>query len=214
MNLKPCPFRQVENGGRIACEKIKSGEREVSPNVCRACPVSAINCMYLRATLEHRTRPPITVRYGNGRTEVWDDVEPSITLERAACSAKVIPISFAHECAGCALRQPTADGRPQPAATTADRRPMTATNRAPRAAPAPVAMVAAPAPASAQALNEEPRRRLVSAKIIQLQEWLAKQKATPKENDAEKEHLLPIAVGAGWVVPRARGDEKRVGWTD
>ncbi len=210
MNLKPCPFRQVDNDGRILCDKIKSGEREVSPNICRACPVSAINCTHLRATLDHRARPPITVRYGNGRTEIWDDVEPSITLERAACSAKVIPITSARDCAGCALRQPMAaiDSRRQ----ITDNRPMP--QRVPRVAPAPIAMVATQAPASAQALNDEPRKSAVTAKIIQLQEWLAKQKAPPKEDDAEQETILPIAVGAGRVVMRARGDEKRVGWTD
>jgi hypothetical protein len=208
MNLKPCPFRQVDNDGRILCDKIKSGEREVSPNICRACPVSAINCAHLRATLDHRARPPITVRYGNGRTEIWDDVEPSIALERAACSAKITPITSARDCAGCALRAPMAaiDSRRQ----ITHNRPMP--QRAPRGALTPVATIAAPL--SPQAANDEPRKSMVAAKIIQLQEWLAKQKAPPKEDNAEQENILPIAVGAGRVVMRARGDEKRVGWTD
>ncbi|MGE5262698.1 MAG: hypothetical protein ACM3S0_04905, partial [Acidobacteriota bacterium] len=104
-NLKPCPFRHVDDEGHILCEKIKSGDREVSPNVCRACPVAAINCAHLRATLNHEPRSPITVRYGNGKTEIWEDDAPSISLARAACAAKVIPILSPRDCAGCALRQ-------------------------------------------------------------------------------------------------------------
>ena len=104
-NLKPCPFRQVDDEGHILCEKIKTGDREVSPNVCRACPIMHINCAHLRATLDHDIRPPITVRYGNGKTEIWEDDAPSISLERAACAAKVIPILSPRDCSGCALRQ-------------------------------------------------------------------------------------------------------------
>ncbi len=104
-NLKPCPYRQVDDEGHILCDKIKSGDREVSPNVCRACPVSAINCAHLRATLDHQTRPPITVRYGNGKTEIWEDAAPSISLARAACAVKVTPILSPRDCAGCPLRQ-------------------------------------------------------------------------------------------------------------
>jgi hypothetical protein len=64
-----------------------------------------INCAHLRATLNHDIRPPITVRYGNGKTEIWEDDAPSISLERAACAAKVIPILSPRDCAGCSLRQ-------------------------------------------------------------------------------------------------------------
>src|SRR5512137_1092977 len=105
-NLKPCPYRHVGDEGHILCDKIKTGDKEVSPNICRDCPVSAINCSHLRATLDHSSRPPITVRYGNGKTEVWDDVGgPAIALERAACASKVVPIHSPRDCAGCALRQ-------------------------------------------------------------------------------------------------------------
>ena len=105
-NLKPCPYRQVDDDGHILCEKIKTGDREVSPNICRACPISAIHCAHLRATLDHQARPPLTVRYGNGKTEIWDDLAPTITLQRAACAVKVTPILSPRDCAGCPLRQP------------------------------------------------------------------------------------------------------------
>jgi hypothetical protein len=106
----------VDDEGHILCEKIKAGDREVSPNVCRACPVAAINCAHLRATLNHEPRSPITVRYGNGKTEIWEDDAPSISLARAACAAKVIPILSPRDCAGCALRQAliTPDGIAMP----------------------------------------------------------------------------------------------------
>src|SRR5512135_839145 len=115
-NLKPCPFRHVDDEGHILCEKIKTGDREVSPNICRACPIMHINCAHLRATLDHDIRPPITVRYGNGKTEIWEDDAPSISLARAACAAKVIPILSPRDCAGCALRQAliTPDGIAMP----------------------------------------------------------------------------------------------------
>jgi hypothetical protein len=45
------------------------------------------------------------VRY-NGRTEIWDDDPPELRFERAACTAKVMPIYEPRSCAGCALRQP------------------------------------------------------------------------------------------------------------
>ncbi len=176
MSLKPCPYRQVDDEGHILCDKIKTGDREVSPNVCRACPVSAINCAHLRATLDHQTRPPITVRYGNGKTEVWEDEVPSIALGRAACAVKVTPILSPRDCAGCPLRQAlispdaitTTDatiGRERPVTTpaptiatapveqivqpVAPTRRTTARPRTSRAVPAgPVPAVAAPAPAA------------------------------------------------------------------
>ena len=233
-NLKPCPYRQVDDEGHILCDKIKTGDREVSPNICRACPVAAINCAHLRATLDHQARPPITVRYGNGKTEIWEDDAPSIALERAACAAKVIPILSPRDCAGCPIRQalisPDAIGvAPRIASTPAESRPATTARRVPPRAPtlppavapmpaaapprqpvvAPMAMKATPVDAEA----ENKRSSIVAQKIIKLQEWLEKQKhaAPDKEKDDED---LPIAVGAR-PMPRApRAEEKRVGWTD
>ncbi len=223
-NLKPCPYRQVDDEGHILCDKIKTGDREVSPNICRACPVAAINCAHLRATLDHHVRPPLTVRYGNGKTVIWDDVVPSINLQTAACAAKVVPIHSLRDCAACPIRQPLvmADTpnvvAPRvvaevAAATTAPRQPI---RRAPRvvAAPivsAPAATVTQPAPAA------DARSSIVAQKIIQLQEWLAGHKVKPAE-DADA--VTPMAVGARpSTTPSAplrmhAAEEKRVGWTD
>ena len=212
MNLKPCPFRIVGEDGHILCEKIKSGDREVSPNICRACPVSAINCAHLRATLDHRVRPPITVRYGNGRTEVWDDVAPSIALERAACSAKVIPITSPRDCVGCPLRQ---------AMVIADqiRVPITLISAQPR--PIPPSQVAAPKRVpvltpivrAQDEAQDEPRKNLVAGKIAQLQEWLTKQKKSPGEEPALVQPISPVSTGLRIAMP-VFGEEKRAGWTD
>jgi len=221
-NLKPCPYRHADDEGHILCDKIKSGDREVAPNICRACPVAQINCAHLRATLEHHARPPITVRWGNGKSQVWDDfAQDSLTLIRAACADKVAPILSPRDCAGCALRkavdsqQSTVDSR-----QTADRRPQTVTPRVVRRAPVPapmaqpVAQVAQPQPV-AQVNNATPtadaRSNLVAQKIIQLQEWLAKQNRAPQQS--EDETVAPIVYAPR---PRARvvGEEKRVGWTD
>ncbi len=214
MNLKPCLYRHVNDEGLILCDRIKTGDRAVSPNICRACPISAINCANLRATLEHSARPPITVRYGNGRTEIWDDVAPAISLERAACSAKVIPITSPRDCAGCPLRRPMAVTEVIGAGADAMREPQTASRRAP---PPAVKRVPMPAPALAQqpqAIDDEPRKSLVAQKIIQLQEWLTKQKAAPRAEIAQAEEDLPVAVGAGRGATPRRTEEKRVGWTD
>ena len=206
MNLKPCPYRQVDDDGHILCEKIKTGDREVSPNICRACPISAIHCTHLRATLDHQARPPLTVRYGNGKTEIWDDLAPAITLQRAACAVKVTPILSPRDCAGCPLRQPlvaaqviqTTDIRPP---TTDTQRP--SVRRAPRVAPTPSAASAPPTPLA------EARSSVVAQKIIQLQEWLAGHKTKPAEDESA---VLPLAVGAR--PARVPAEEKRVGWTD
>ena len=209
-NLKPCPYRQVDNDGHILCDKIKSGDREVAPNICRACPVSAINCAHLRATLDHQARPPITVRYGNGRTEVWDDPAPTISLERAACAAKVVPIHSARDCAGCALRQALisvdAVQMPETRQKITDNRKQKVILRAPApvAPPQPVAQTSQPAPTA------DARSTIVHQKIIQLQEWLAKQKNVKGEE--EDNAVRPIAVGERRVRPVR--EEKRVGWTD
>jgi hypothetical protein len=218
-NLKPCPYRQVDNDGHILCDKIKSGDREVAPNICRACPVSAINCARLRATLNHQARPPITVRYGNGKTEVWDDPAPTISLERAACAAKVMPIHSARDCAGCALRQALisvdAVQMPDRSAEPAPIRRRTITPRVPRPIPVPVpiAQAAQPQPI-AQTTQPAPaadaRSTIVHQKIIQLQEWLARQKNV--KADEEEDAVRPIAVGERRAM-RVR-EEKRVGWTD
>ncbi len=248
-NLRPCPYRLVDDEGHILCDKIKTGDREVSPNICRACPVAAINCGHLRAALDHQARPPITVHYGNGKTEVWDDTTPSITLKRAACAAKVVPIHSPRDCAGCPIRQAliSAEGlmtidrtqiettAAQPTRPTPVRRrpaapalaPTPAPVPAPAPAPVPVSSAAAtpapvPAPAASVAaqntaapISADARSSIVARKVIQLQEWLARQKKTTAPNAGkEEERVLPIAVGAGPINKPKPGEEKHVGWTD
>ena len=219
-NLKPCPYRHADDEGHILCDKIKSGDREVTPNICRACPVAHINCAHLRATLEHDARPPITVRWGNGKSQVWDDfAQDSITLSSAACADKVIPIHSPRDCAGCALRKPLVNGE-----QLAVNRPPTAGRRLPTAAPRVVRRAPVPAPITqpvaqpqpmAQATQATPtaeaRSSIVAQKIIQLQEWLAKQNRTPQP--PEEENVASLAYAER---PHARvvGEEKRVGWTD
>ncbi|MBI4787046.1 MAG: hypothetical protein HY782_08375, partial [Chloroflexi bacterium] len=217
-NLKPCPYRQVDDEGHILCNKIKTGDREVSPNVCRACPVAAISCAHLRATLDHQARPPITVRYGNGKTEIWEDEAPSIALARAACAAKVIPILAPRDCAGCPIRQalvtpdaiavrPPATPAEQPAVTSAPRR---APRRTPALPPAPAPMPVAAAPMAMQPQPvdgeaEQKRSSIVAQKIIKLQEWLEKQKHVTTDRDKENADAdLPLAVAARPIPRPAR----------
>lgn len=201
--LKPCPYRHADDEGHILCDKIKTGDREVSPNVCRDCPIAAINCAHLRATLNHHAPLPITVRWGNGKTDVLEDDAPALALQRAACAAKVTPILSPRECAGCPLRKALAIAEILGQSATTNRRRQSA------AMPAPIAP--APQPAAIQpAPTANARSNIVAAKIIQLQEWLAKQQHTPR--DAEDGDVVrPIAA----VRPaQAAGEEKRVGWTD
>jgi pyruvate/2-oxoglutarate dehydrogenase complex dihydrolipoamide acyltransferase (E2) component len=105
--LKPCQFRQVDTSGRILCNLIKGGDREVSVNLCRACPVQAINCQHLRAGLQKQVSTPITVRFATGRVEVWNDAPPTIEFKQAACAAKTMPIHSPRDCVGCPLRVPS-----------------------------------------------------------------------------------------------------------
>jgi hypothetical protein len=104
-NLSPCEHRKVSKDGRIVCAQIAQGDNEVSPNVCRDCPFKAVDCGHLRFSLRQTEPHRLVVRY-NGRTEVWDDDPPELHFERAACTAKVMPIYDPRSCAGCALRQP------------------------------------------------------------------------------------------------------------
>lgn len=218
MNLKPCPYRHVGDEGHILCDKIKSGDRQVSPNICRVCPISQINCAHLRATLDHQAHPPVTVRWGNGKTEIWEDDAPSISFNQAACAEKVIPIQSGKECAGCALRQPLIAAEAI-AHVAVDARPATAVARAPRVAQAPRAPVAQPvaqmqraAPVAQAQPVADARSNIVAQKIIQLQEWLTKQKSAPSK-DEDEVTVSPIQY-ATRPVQRVVGEERRTGWTD
>jgi hypothetical protein len=102
--LSSCEHRTVSKDGRIVCSKIIEGDNEVSPNICRSCPYKLVNCAHLRFSLSQTLSSPLIVRY-NGRTEVWDDDPPELEFERAACTARVMPIYEPRSCSGCTLRQ-------------------------------------------------------------------------------------------------------------
>jgi hypothetical protein len=193
VNLKPCPYRRANADGQILCDKIKTGDREVNAAVCRACPIAEINCAHLRATLEHHTRPPIIVRWGNGKSEVWDDfAQESLTFARAACAERVMPITSPRDCVGCTLRQALTES-PRAAA-----RPAT---------PAPRATARAATPPTPE---PDARSQMVAQKIIQLQEWLTRQARSPQATEETRE---PTQAVSSPVARRPR-EEKRVGWTD
>ncbi len=101
---KTCTHRSVARDGRIVCSKITQGNNEVSPNLCRDCPARQVACDKLRFSLEKSSPSPIVVRYGNGHSEVWNDEPPRISFLRAACAARIAPISDPRQCAACALR--------------------------------------------------------------------------------------------------------------
>ena len=214
INLRPCPYRLVDGEGHILCHQIKNGDREVSPAICRACPIAQIDCRHLKATLDQQTRMPITVRWGNGKTQVWDDPMPPLAMQRAACAAKTIPILSPRDCAGCVLRQSlaVADALPviQP---SLQRKPAAVGRRALQ--PVPVAPVV-PAPMAQAHPTAEARNNIVAQKIIQLQDWLTKQKH-PRIEEEKPDAVLPLAVGArpsGSFGMPLRNEERRVGWTD
>lgn len=100
-----CAHRAVSKNGRIICAKIVEGDNAVSPQICQACPVRAIDCGHLRFSLRRTSPSPLTVRL-NGRTEVWDDDPPETRLQEAACAAKVMPVKNSRVCQGCEQRQP------------------------------------------------------------------------------------------------------------
>jgi hypothetical protein len=100
-----CQHRTVAKDGRIICSRVVEGDCEVSPNVCRDCPFRSVNCTHLRFSLRQTSPSPLVVRY-NGRTEIWDDGPCELSFERAACTAKVMPVYEPRSCAGCTLHKP------------------------------------------------------------------------------------------------------------
>lgn len=105
VGLSPCEHRSVSTDGRIVCKKIVEGDPEVSPSLCRSCPFKLVNCAHFRFSLRQRSPSPLLVRF-NGRTEIWDDGPPELTLLRGACAARVGPIADTIACVGCPLRAP------------------------------------------------------------------------------------------------------------
>ena len=104
--IKPCPFRSVNGEGQILCQLIKGPDHEITLDICRACPVSQINCQHLRASLEKQESNSLIVRFVTGRTEVWNDEPPAVTIKRAACAEKAMPIQSPRDCSGCPIRLP------------------------------------------------------------------------------------------------------------
>ena len=106
--LVPCQHRTVDDNGRILCGLIKGGDRGVTVNLCRDCPIPMINCQHLRAEMKKKVSTPITIRYATGRVEVWDDEAPTIGFKQAACAVKTMPVNSPRDCAGCPIRLPHA----------------------------------------------------------------------------------------------------------
>jgi len=100
-----CEHRSVASDGRIVCKKIAWGENKVSPSLCRACPVQAVNCVHLRFSLRNSPPSSLLVRF-SGRTEVWTDDRPPLEFQQAACALQVMPLHSPRSCASCAMRQP------------------------------------------------------------------------------------------------------------
>ncbi len=207
MTPSPCPHRQVDAEGRILCDRIHAGDRAIDPQVCAVCPLAAVACAHLRATLANQAHPPLLVRYGNGQSAVWQDTLPPLTFTQAACAALARPIRSASDCGDCRLRQPlliqnsltaTASPAPQPSAFSRGRK------------------LTSSRPTAAAAEAEERRLRMVERKIIQLDEWLAQAKG---RDDSKQMSDIDAASSALGPVPRSpvrpkAGEEKRVGWTD
>lgn len=193
VNLKPCPYRLVDNEGRILCNQIKSGDRQISPGTCQVCPVAQIDCTHLRAALNQQSRVPLIVRWGNGKSEIWGDPTPPLILERAACSVLKTPILSPRDCVGCILRQ---------ALITPDATPLM-----PKRAPT---QSLHSSPNTSVASQIDGRTNIVAQKITQIQAWLAQKKT--RAGEEEESGVLPIAFGARSA--RSVIEEKRVGWTD
>lgn len=122
--FRPCHHRSVTEDGRVVCAKVGRGDREVSAALCAACPAARLNCQHLRFTLEKDAPSTLVVRYGNGKTEVWqDDRPPQVRFARAACALLRVSLVNTSPCATCAYGQPlvpTATGEgdcPQPLET-------------------------------------------------------------------------------------------------
>ncbi len=196
--LKPCQFRQVDNHGRILCNVIKGGDREVSVKLCAVCPVSQINCQNLRAGLEKRVSTPITVRFATGRVEVWDDSPPSIEFKQAACAAKTMPIHSPRDCAGCPIRVPNVV--PTSAIQVAHRSkqntpvsvpvaaaaPAAIPQRTPRNAPRPTPPVAQPIAQAAQVPLAQAPQQPAALDVGAAADLVARAKATAARKAEEK----------------------------
>ena len=103
-NSDRCPHREVSGDGRILCGRLAGADREVTLDLCGACPARAIACSCLRFTLQKRPGGAILVRQLGGHS-YWLEGEPGApSFQRAACAARAVPIASPDDCRGCALR--------------------------------------------------------------------------------------------------------------
>ncbi|MCG3141073.1 MAG: hypothetical protein HDKAJFGB_02243 [Anaerolineae bacterium] len=193
--LKPCQFRQVDAHGRILCQLVKNGDRQVSAELCRACPVQAINCQNLRAELEKQVSTPLTVRFATGRVEVWNDAPTAIAFKQAACAAKTIPIHSPRDCAGCPLRLPNVIPQngilPVARAQSAAAPPVAQAAREKRAPqPAPTKRAAPAAPQVATASSNNAASETISATTAAL---VARAQATAQKKAQEQAAIAQAA---------------------
>lgn len=223
--LKPCQFRQVDAHGHILCNLIKGGDREVSVNLCRVCPVQQINCQHLRAGLQKKVSTPITVRFATGKVEVWDDEPPTIDFKQAACAAKTMPIHSPRDCAGCPIRLPNvipqnaiqAAHRAKGNTAAAEQSVAAQTNAQPTPPPATPSPAALPLPSPPMPVMHEPRaagaqRRQtgtapapVAVESNAASDLVARAQATARKKAQEQ----PLrAAEQGQVTPAPSGEAK------
>lgn len=116
--LRPCPFRTAQLDGQLTCSKISGSDREVTADICAACPAAQIGCAHLRFSLVKNAPSPLLIRWGNGKQEVLEADAPRVELARGACGEQVMPVHGPSACAACPLHQswetqPTAATRRQ-----------------------------------------------------------------------------------------------------
>ncbi len=237
--IKPCPFRAVNGDGQILCQLIKGNDREITLDICQACPVSQINCQHLRASLDKQDSVSVTVRFVTGRTEVWNDRPPAVAIKHAACAEKAMPIYSPRDCAGCPIRLPQVvpqgvlraareylTNRTSQAAAVSSLPSLVSNASSVGATPVdpnsteiakkpklrPVAGPPAAAPPPPQLMQNR-----VQSKIIQLEKWLATQ--MHKKGEEDPTIVRDIATRsarkqASSAQPMSEKVEKCVGWTD
>ena len=116
--LRPCPYRTAQLDGQLTCAKIGGSDREVTPDICAACPAAQIGCAHLRFSLVKNAPSPLLIRWGNGKQELLEADAPRVELARGACGEQVMPVHGPATCAACPLHQgwelaPTAATRRQ-----------------------------------------------------------------------------------------------------
>ena len=102
--LARCLHRQVTGDGRILCGQMAGADREVTLDLCHACPARAISCSCLRFTLQKRPGGAILVRQRGGESYLLEGEHTAPTFRHAACAARAVPITSADDCRGCVLR--------------------------------------------------------------------------------------------------------------